>query len=628
MDSCKSKRRIEVTQGKNFYWITFYLLESKKVPCLKIKIIDPNFDESTLYECYEYSFNFSELKESNPDCFSEFYSLDDCFKEINKFLDDLGKFYIDKISDIVCKINLINKEKTKGMNFILAKEDLGNKEILNVFWETFQNQKQLIESYEERISNLEKKYKELEEIINDMNNNNIRYNNKQSRIISPINSFNILGISSNLHNKDNNKTASYIKPSWLPSDNFNDEKCYYLNDFQKNTKSINSQDEYNENLKTIQSIPLANKLEAEESICPQEPIYAIRKKVFYKDNDANISFKTIPKYFLKEKVIFKNCRKFTAFNNSNSEQILVYTDEKNNINVYSLSRKTKINTFIDPNIGIINSCRYYKNIKSQEDLILISSTDCVKMWNIYEKENSPKYILKLPEVYSICLLSHESLDNNYLITCSQTITRSNIIEMWDLNNLSNCEEEEEYNISPSFEIKSKSEVYFIDTYFTQTGSIYIINGNFGSVESHLFSSKNEESNQIFIKRGLNSPFNNVLVSEDGIKTKIIGSTESKIIIWDFYNASEIADVKMFGKKIRIRDLCLWNSKYLMVCCKEEIKIIDIEKKEEECSLKDEDNMNIRNLRKVRLNEEGESFLISDSGGEKNLTLWLPKNIEE
>lgn len=631
MNQENGSKKFTIKQEKEgetfFYFIAFYLFKNGNTPHLRIKISDVNFPSRELYEYYDYFYTLEDLYESNPSFFKKYKNLTDCFNALSSFGDYIKRVYLEKQNKIMANLRIQDK-KNNELNFTLSREQLENKEIADIFWKIYQSQEKKLREYEERYSNLEKQYNDLNDKV-EMNNQTILNHLRKM----PLYSVNSQKPSENLYynnikNKDNNNSSSNIilQQDWSNAD---EEKIYFKND---SNNGFPIQDENIDNIKTFPGsrnnpsldiannninpyIPQSDKLESSKNT--EVPI---KKKIWYKDNDSNIIFKKDPGNFEQKLKPYKSCKKFTAFNNKEGEPIIVYTDEENNINIYNLglNENEKINCIKNAFEGNVQWCRYYKNMKSQQDLILVTSSDNrVRVWDINKKENIPEVDLGIDSINSACLLSHEKIKNNYIIT---DIKDNKGIQMWNMDDI----DKEHSNI-----IETYSNVHFIDIYYTEGGSIYIINGNSGCVESHKFYPKDDpKPNLIYKKNNFNQDFINVIIAESdcGDSTKILGCTQVKIVGWDFYKCEEIFCIDNFESGIKYRDFCLWNYNYLLICCKNEIRIVNLYYKDVEITLKTNNSElnNFRNIRKFKHGKEGECFIVSDSEGEKRLSLWFDK----
>ena len=380
-----------------------------------------------------------------------------------------------------------------------------------------------------------------------------------------------------------------------------------LNEKNKEKEKINAKE------KIIESKTLNNKQINEKE---KEEIFKIDekfiKKLHSENNIANFDLQP-SKEIVNDAYNFDGViNAFCVFTNIDNLLYMVYTTRFKSIISYNINDDKKIKEIKNAHDDKITNFRHCLDETNKMDLIIsISSHDNnIKLWNLnnlellynFEKLNDSG------SLKSACFL--EDNKNIFIVVSnSNNFDKVKPIRLYDLKG----NQIKEIN-------NSKDDTYFIDTYYDKTlKKNYIITGNYYDVKSYDYN-----ENKLYYKYSdqfSKDHYCAIINDKEEIIKLIESSKEGNVRVWDFHTGKLLSTIKVSDN--RLFDLCLWDSKYLLVGCGEEIiKLIDLKIGKKVKTLHDFNS--VISLKKVKHPQYGEC-LISQGNEIEQIMLWVKGN---
>ena len=151
--------------------------------------------------------------------------------------------------------------------------------------------------------------------------------------------------------------------------------------------------------------------------------------------------------------------------------------------------------------------------------------------------------------------------------------------------------------------------YFIDVYYDNKSSTkYIITGNIRFCESY-----NYNKNTVY-HRYDNKDFKlvpNSIIKEGDTVELIESSQDGNIGIWNFHTVDLLKTLNIGFKDLY--SICLWNKDYLLACCYDKIKILNLNK-EKNPSESNLGNKGLIRIGKVVHSQYGECLVLQTING--------------
>ena len=256
--------------------------------------------------------------------------------------------------------------------------------------------------------------------------------------------------------------------------------------------------------------------------------------------------------------------KFIAFKSINDIFYLIYSNYNKSIISYNIIFNKKINETKKAHKTFITNFRYYlDNINKRDLIISISSDDNnIKLWNI----NNFELLLNITKIYkagyleSACFLNNEN--KYYIVTSNKSNSFAESIKVYDFKG------------NKIKEINNSNETtYYIDIYYdSESLNNYIITGNIGYIKTYDYN-----ENKIYHKysdSNIGGRFSIIINKKKDVIELIESSGDGNIRIWDFHLGILLKKIKVSDESLR--EICLWNEKYVFVGCDDKtIKIIEL-----------------------------------------------------
>ena len=336
---------------------------------------------------------------------------------------------------------------------------------------------------------------------------------------------------------------------------------------------------------------------------------------------------------------FPNNNTITTFKSIENILYLIYSNMKKSIILYNIIDNKKINEIKNAHKRyIINFNHHLDSFKKCDFVLSISLDSNLKLWNI----NICECLLNIKKktiLYSACFLV-----DNYQ---TYIITEELFIKVHNLNGDIIKE------ISEPKEITHIIECY----YDKKLSKCFILTGNENNVISIDYNNKKLYHKYCIEDEEKEFPHNSFFIYDKDNLVKLFESTYDGLIrIWDFHTGKFLKKIKAI-QRIReannLRNLsinilssflfvtpnplsslknlysskeieeglfgiCLWNNKYLLAACKNNIKFIDIQNGE---IAKEIDENNVMTIQKIFHTKFGECF-ISQGYHNSTIKLWM------
>ena len=268
---------------------------------------------------------------------------------------------------------------------------------------------------------------------------------------------------------------------------------------------------------------------------------------------------------------------FTVFKSINEILYLIYANNKNSIISYDLVNSKKILEIKNAHGDYITYFRYCNDLINKRDLIISTSSNNIKLWNV-ENFNCLLNIIQIYKYGNVtaCFLKHNNKIN--IIAGNFNIHYyPELIRVYDLNG----------NTIKKLE-DSNDSILFIDSYYDNKSlNTYIIAGN----SKNYCKSYDYNTNKMYKKyidincnetsknRGDDISCESLIISNEEDLIKLISSCiDGYIRIWNFHSGELLNKIIVIKRFDALRGICLWNNNYLFVGCHDKkIKLIDLKK---------------------------------------------------
>ena len=301
-------------------------------------------------------------------------------------------------------------------------------------------------------------------------------------------------------------------------------------------------------------------------------------------NSSDEKKKTTAKYMNPEN--FEFCKKlsksyvvdmypnsFCVFKTIDDKYILICS-EGFSILSYNILNNQKINEITNAhNNSHISKFRHHLDKKNRRDLLMsISDYDnTIKLWNLKKWEciHTFKEIYPKNRLYSACFLNHEKDNNIYIVSSSfaELTNKKDIypIKVFDL----------EGKIIKDINDSQNKLTMFVDYFYDKKlCKHYILSCNGNYVVSYDF-----DDNKIYheYNAGTVNKINvgsSIAINDREDVVQLIHSnlSDTKIKIYDFHKGTTLKTI--YGGA-RVYEVCLWDSEYLFVGNRDDIKLINI-----------------------------------------------------
>ena len=304
------------------------------------------------------------------------------------------------------------------------------------------------------------------------------------------------------------------------------------------------------------------------------------------------------------------CLIFKSIDNLN---LIIYSKENKSIVCYDINNNQKINEVFNAHKNKITYLNKYSSYSSRKDrinlMLSISGSDNnLKVWNISNFQ---------------CLHNFEKINNQGWINCACFLNDNDKIYVLSTNSNGYSKNPEPIKV---FDLEGKTKMNinnsntntnFIDIFYDNKSSTkYIITGNIGFSRSYNYNKNIEyhtykDQNIKFIYRAI--------IREKEDKIELIESSQTgNLRIWNFHTADLIKEISCFDNSF---DICLWDNERLLACRGSSIKIVDLNKEENNCELNLKDNELIT-ISKIDHSKNGECLV---SQGKSGFKLWKLDN---
>ena len=311
---------------------------------------------------------------------------------------------------------------------------------------------------------------------------------------------------------------------------------------------------------------------------------------------------------------------FIVFNSLNNNSYIIYSnwnEENGNKNYsiisYNLSEDKTEKIYNNAHSTYISYFQYiHDKNKKKETIMSLSYYDRnVKLWEFNKWECFLNItIYHKGFIYSACIF--EKNKSNFLVVSNFILDEDKIkyniktgpIKVYNYKN-------KNYKINRIE--NSQYDTLLIETY-SKDDNIFIITSGKGRIRAYDYSQnvlfneyKDNNNNFIFC----------FILFKEKEKTKIIGSCEYSIKIWDFQTSDLINEIKSNG--IKMRGISLFNDKYLLVgCLDNSIKLIELDKNIIIHSF-NEHTKKVCSIKTINLPKIGKCFL--SHGYDDQILLW-------
>ena len=290
----------------------------------------------------------------------------------------------------------------------------------------------------------------------------------------------------------------------------------------------------------------------------------IEKEKINNDKIKDIKNNTYPNNFkyLEDLVTddFDNKCEFIIFKSINDILFLAYIKDNNSIILYDIIDKKKINEIKNIHNGKIQCFNYSFDSQNKRDLILSSSLNDIKIWDI----NNLECLLNLKDFLDIdeddeyyeefkCDIFFINYNNKIYFLIYYYFYYNNLI-VYDLKG----KKIKNININ-----NLKFRIDYIETYYdNKKNKFYLIVSSYPYIKSY-DCNDNKEYHKYY--EGDNF-YKLIINKEDKEIIKLIGikcRNNGDIIIWNF-NSGEKLNIINIRERISLN--CLWNNRYLLVGC--------------------------------------------------------------
>ena len=302
---------------------------------------------------------------------------------------------------------------------------------------------------------------------------------------------------------------------------------------------------------------------------------------------------------------------FCVFQSFDNLIYIVYATRFKSIISFNLIDNKKIKEIKNAHNDKITNFRYCLDKINKK--VLIISISChnnnIKLWKTTNLE---------------LLHNFENLNEsgNLRAACFISIFKNIFIIVSNSNNFDKAKPIKLYDLkgNQTKEISnSKDDTYFIDSYYDEKLSkYYIITGNYYDVKSY-----DLDENKLYKKYfdQFSKEHFCAIINDKEEQTKLIESSkDGNVRVWDFHSGKLIYKIQVSMN--RLYDLCLWDNRYLLVACGEEIiKLIDLKIRKKLNTFHDFNS--VISLKKINHPKFGDC-LISQGNEIEQIMLWVKK----
>ena len=256
---------------------------------------------------------------------------------------------------------------------------------------------------------------------------------------------------------------------------------------------------------------------------------------------------------------------FVVFKSIDDKLYMVYITRFKSIISFNIVDEKKIKEIKDAHNDKITNIRYCSDKKNNLDLIISisSAINNIKLWkstNLDLLYNFQK-VNESGSLKSACFLNDKQ-EVYIIVSNSNNFDKAKPLKIYDIKG----------NLLKEIN-NSKDDTYFIDTYYDKKLSKnFIITGNYYDVKSYDYN-----ENKLYYKyfdQYSKEHCCAILKDNEDIVELIESCKDGNVRIWDFHTGKLLNKIEV--SKNRLYDLCLWDNKYLLVGCGEEIiKVIDL-----------------------------------------------------
>ena len=260
---------------------------------------------------------------------------------------------------------------------------------------------------------------------------------------------------------------------------------------------------------------------------------------------------------------------FIVYKSINDNIYLVYSNKNNSIISYDLIDNKKTIEIKNGHNDKITFLRHYLDKSKKRDLIL-SMSEVIKVWN----SNNFECLLKLSNIYrnsyflfSACFIKDFFYDICIIPCYLEKDYNNDKLKVYNLYGT----KIKEINDSSGYKQYSSS----IETFYDEKSKItYIITTHYMCVKSYDYY-----SNQIYHKYiDGNNDFDHhhsIIYNKNEDTLLIEDCADQMIRIWNFHSGELIKKFRIYNL-FGLKDICIYNDKYLLATCFGRIELIDLE----------------------------------------------------
>ena len=392
--------------------------------------------------------------------------------------------------------------------------------------------------------------------------------------------------------EDNKKGQDIKKEEEKNEENKNDEVNKIEEAMKGELKSLGSQLQELEKIKLIKYGNQITEKKKEEKIA---------------EDDGRMDFKF--KKDLATNAVKKSSgtQNFSAFKTLKGDAMLCWATDEKTIELFDLEKETPIKTKKDAHTKDIYCCRHFLDIKTNSDLLISSSYDnSIKVWNV-ENMDSPIVSIDKPHssgfIFSCCVLSHEKLNENYILSSAD----NDAIKVFDFKGKLIKEG-----------IKFNGYINLLSTYYDKKEDKFlVIDANSRNIEVFDFNDLSKSFRYFKLKIDCVHSYFIIFENESMSQVQLIDSNMNGFIhIWDFHTAECLKSIPI---ETAINGICLWDKQYAISTGKnKQVKVIDLNEGKVIRSLEvhTKDTLSVQ---KINLAKYGDCLITH--GLDKCLKLW-------
>jgi len=261
-----------------------------------------------------------------------------------------------------------------------------------------------------------------------------------------------------------------------------------------------------------------------------------------------------PKNIKYTKDLVKDCslflgNSFCLIKSFNDILFLVYVKYPNYIIFFNLKNDEMTSIIKNAHSKEIAILKYYKDIKNKRDLLLTSSSDSIKLWNLNNLENFFFLNFKDPNILILksCFLKTKN-DIFIAIKLAQKndIFKEESIQIYNLK-------KEKIKVIKDESAKDSSCCF--DSYYHKNIS-YLILCNKKCIKVYNY---NKNKWTIYYTGNENEYIQNFIIINNGNTLKMIGSSFDNIYLWNFQSGNLLSTFKGGTQRNSFFGVCLWNN---------------------------------------------------------------------